>query len=203
MFPSLTVRENLAVARARRIEAANPVLASLWAPSVRESERRVARRVDGLLELFGLGAVADKFSDELSTGTRRALDLACVTTAEPELLLLDEPSAGLAHAETAQLGLLLARIARETGTAMVVVDHDMSLLTALCDRLVAMHLGTVVAIGAPEEVLSDPQVVAAYLASTTSESFDAATDVDEIVRLALGAHGVALTGTADRGDDRA
>jgi branched-chain amino acid transport system ATP-binding protein len=82
---------------------------------------------------------------------------------QPSVLLLDEPSGGVAQAETEALGPLLRRVAAETGCAMVVIEHDMTLLAGLCDRLVALELGGVIAQGPPGEVLSHPEVIASYL----------------------------------------
>jgi ABC-type branched-subunit amino acid transport system ATPase component/predicted MFS family arabinose efflux permease len=165
LFSALTVRENLTTAMERR--AVKSVLAgALWLPSVRRSERRLARRVDDLIELLGLEAYADKFLGELSTGTRRAVDMACVMAAEPKLLLLDEPSSGLAQAETEALGPVLLRLAAETGCGMLVIEHDLPLVTSISQRLVAMESGRVLASGPPDAVATDPKVLAAYLSAT-------------------------------------
>lgn len=168
LFPALTVRENIAVALERRT-VKSEVMAALWLPNVRAAEAKVFARAEGLIEIMGLGAFADKFITELSTGSRRAVEVACMMAAEPRLLLLDEPSSGLAQAETQELGPVLLRLASETGAALLVVEHDMGLITSISDRLVAMQLGSVVTTGAPEDVLPDPRVLASYLApdSTT------------------------------------
>ena len=165
LFPALTVRENITVALERRANR-NPVAAALWLPSVRRSERRLRERVDGYVELLGLGAFADKFLSELSTGTRRAVEIACQMAAEPDVVLLDEPSSGLAQAETEVLGPTLLRMVRETGCALLVVEHDLPLVTRLSDRLIAMELGRVIATGPPDEVLRNPDVLRSYLAAS-------------------------------------
>ncbi len=165
LFPPLTVRENIAVALEKRASR-SPILGAVWAPSVRASERKLASRVDGYVELLGLGAYADKFVRELSTGTRRAVEVACQMAAEPKLLLLDEPSSGLAQAETEALGPALLRIVRETGCGMLVIEHDLPLITSISDRLVAMELGVVLTTGTPSEVTTDPRVLASYLAAS-------------------------------------
>jgi branched-chain amino acid transport system ATP-binding protein len=165
LFPSLTVRENISVALERRATK-NPIQALLWTPGQRKAEDRLRRRVDGFVELLGLGAYADKFVGELSTGTRRAVDVACVMAAEPTVLLLDEPSSGLAQAETEELGPVLTRIVRETGCGMLVIEHDLRLITSVSHRLVAMELGATIAIGTPDEVVNDPRVLASYLAAS-------------------------------------
>jgi branched-chain amino acid transport system ATP-binding protein len=165
LFPALTVRENLAAALERKA-VRNPLLAAVWAPQVRASERRIARQVDRLVDLLGLGPYADSTLAELSTGSRRAVDVACMIALEPTVLLLDEPSSGLAQAETEALGPLLSRIVRETGCGMVVIEHDIPLVMALSDRMVAMEGGAVLATGTPAEVRADPRVLASYLAAS-------------------------------------
>ena len=141
-------------------------MAAAWTPAVRRSERRVRRRVDALIDLFQLDAYAGKFAGELSTGTRRMVDMACIMAAEPRLLLLDEPSSGLAQAEVEVLGPTVRRLARETGCGVLVIEHDLPLITGLADRLCAMELGRVIAEGRPDAVIADPEVVRAYLGAS-------------------------------------
>jgi ABC-type branched-subunit amino acid transport system ATPase component len=100
---------------------------------------------------------------DLSTGTRRIVELACALAMDPAVLLLDEPSAGVAQRDTEALGPLLRRVQHETGAAIVIIEHDMSLLTGLCDELVALENGHVIFQGAPAEVLAHPQVIESYL----------------------------------------
>jgi branched-chain amino acid transport system ATP-binding protein len=165
LFPPLTVRENIALAHERRASKSS-LLAAFWAPPVRESERRIAARVEGYIEVLGLDDFADKFVSELSTGTRRAVEVACQMAAEPKMLLLDEPSSGLAQAETEALGPALTRIVRETGCGLLVIEHDLPLITSMSDRLIAMELGEVVAMGSPEAVTTDQRVLRSYLAAS-------------------------------------
>jgi len=165
LFPPLTVRENIAVALEKRANK-SPLMGALWTPGVRRSERKLMTRVDGFIELLGLTSYADKFVRELSTGTRRAVEVACQMAAEPKVLLLDEPSSGLAQAETEALGPALLRIVKETGCGMLVIEHDLPLIAGISDRLVAMELGRVVTTGTPAEVTSDPRVLASYLAAS-------------------------------------
>jgi ABC-type branched-subunit amino acid transport system ATPase component len=159
LFPALTVRENIAVALERHLHSRNAAAAALWLPPVRRSERRVRRRVDNLIESLGLGAYANKFVNELSTGSRRIVDIACLIAAAPRLLLLDEPSSGLAQAETEQLAPVVGRIVKETGCGVLVIEHDLGLVATVADRLVAMRLGEVMAEGTPSQVLANQQVV--------------------------------------------
>jgi ABC-type branched-subunit amino acid transport system ATPase component/predicted MFS family arabinose efflux permease len=168
LFPSMTVRENIAVALETQLAVQSAVLAAGWAPSVQRSERRIRRRVENLIGLFSLGAFADKFLAELSTGSRRIVDLACIMASEPKLLLLDEPSSGLAQAETEALGPVVRRLARDTGCGVLVIEHDIPLVTSLADHLVAMELGATLLEGLPEMVVADPIVVKAYLGADPS-----------------------------------
>ncbi|HEU5083273.1 MAG TPA: MFS transporter [Acidimicrobiales bacterium] len=163
LFPSLTVREALAVALERHITTKDPLAAALGSPATRASERQVSARVDELLEMLNLGAFANKFVGELSTGSRRVVDLACVVAHQPSVLLLDEPSSGIAQRETEALGPLLLEIRERTGAALVVIEHDMPLIQGISDRLLALELGAVVVEGPPQEVIEHPRVVEAYL----------------------------------------
>ena len=163
LFPALTVRENIAVALETQLESTNPFLAAVYHPRARRVERRSLRRVNNLVESLNLGPFADKFVNELSTGTRRIVDIACVLATAPKLLLLDEPSSGLAQAETEQLGPVIGRINKELDCAILVIEHDLALVSSVADRLIAFHLGEVMKEGAPNEVLEDPDVVAALI----------------------------------------
>ena len=168
LFPSMTVRDNIAVALETQLAVRSALASAAWAPQVRRSERRIRRRVDHLVGLFGLEPFAEKFLGELSTGTRRIVDIACITAMEPKLLLLDEPSSGLAQAETEALAPVIRRLARDTGCGVLVIEHDLPLVSALADRLIAMELGRPIAEGAPESVIANRAVVDAYLGADPS-----------------------------------
>ena len=166
LFSAMTVREVIALALERTTSDLGGVAGALWPPSARRQQRRIARRVDNLLDGLGLGGCAEQFAGELSTGSRRIVDLACLLAAEPRLLLLDEPSSGLAQSETEELGPLIGRIAKEAGCSILVIEHDLPLVTAVATRLVAMDQGRVIADGPPRAVIEDPAVARAYLGST-------------------------------------
>jgi branched-chain amino acid transport system ATP-binding protein len=163
IFPSLTVAENIALGLERHIDVRDHVSALFATPAMRESEADVAYTVDDLIDLMALQAYRDKFVSELSTGSRRIVDLAMSIAHDPSVLLLDEPSSGIAQRETEALGPLLQRIRHETGCAMLVIEHDMPLITALSDEILALDLGSVVLQGTPDEVMTDPRVVTSYL----------------------------------------
>jgi branched-chain amino acid transport system ATP-binding protein len=172
IFPSLTVAENLAIGLERHLRERDHVAALLNLPAMQEQEEDVAFTVDDLVDLMNLGAFRDKFVSELSTGSRRIVDLAMSIAHDPAVLILDEPSSGVAQRETEALGPLLKRIQAEAGCAMLVIEHDMPLITSISDEMIALELGSVVLQGTPQEVISDPRVVSSYLGG----------DVDVIAR---------------------
>jgi branched-chain amino acid transport system ATP-binding protein len=163
LVPSLTVAENLAIGLERHLEVRDHLAALLGLPAVVRLEEDVAWTVADLVELMSLGAFRDKFVRELSTGSRRIVDLAMCIAHDPKVLLLDEPSSGIAQRETEALGPLLERIQAETGCALLIIEHDMPLITGISDRMIALELGHPIVSGTPEEVTSDPLVVSSYL----------------------------------------
>ena len=163
LFPSLTVAETIAVALERHTEVRDPVLGMLDTPASARSERAVRARVDELIDSMRLGRYASSFISDLSTGTRRIVELACALAHAPRVLFLDEPSSGIAQRETEALQELLLEIRAETGTTMVIIEHDMPLVSSISNNLVCLHLGRVIAYGRPEAVLEDPTVIASYL----------------------------------------
>ena len=163
LVPSLSVAENLALGLDRHLEHHDHLASMLRLPAIVRLEEDVAWTVEDLVELMGLGAYRDKLVRELSTGTRRVVDLAMMIGHDPDVLLLDEPSSGIAQRETEALGPLLRRIQAEAGCAMLVIEHDMPLITAVSDRMVAMDLGRPIAEGTPDDVTRDDHVVTSYL----------------------------------------
>ena len=163
LFGSLTVFETLLVALDKRLTARSTLLNAASAPQVRRAERRLRVEAERLIELFELGAFRDKFVKELSTGLRRIVDMACVLAAEPTVLLLDEPSSGIAQAEAESLGPLLRRAQYETGCSILIIEHDMPLISKVSDELLALVQGQVLLRGTPDAVLEDERVIEAYL----------------------------------------
>ena len=165
LFPSLTVEETIAVSLERWISRRDPLSAALHLPMAFDSEADVARRVEELIELMHLGPHRHKLIGQLSTGSRRIVDLACVVAHRPTVVLLDEPSSGIAQREVEALGPVIERMRTEMGSALLVIEHDMNLLAGVADRIVALDQGQVIASGPPADVLADPRVVVAYLGS--------------------------------------
>ena len=163
LFSAMTVRQTIATALERHVRVRDPIAPLLLSPAVAASEKAVAQEVDELIELMNLSAYADKFVGELSTGTRRVVDLACSLAHRPSVLLLDEPSSGIAQRETEALGPVLLDIRDKTGAALVVIEHDMPLICGVSDELVALELGAVVARGTPDDVIKNPRVIEGYL----------------------------------------
>ncbi|MCB0963301.1 MAG: MFS transporter [Acidimicrobiales bacterium] len=163
LFAQLTVEETLMVALERWLDVRDPLNAALRLPPFVDSEAAARHRVDELIELLGLEAFRAKFVGELSTGSRRVVDLGCVLAHAPSVVLLDEPSSGIAQREAEALGPLLLRIRDALDASLVVIEHDMSLISSVSDRLVALDQGRVVAVGEPDDVLAHPEVVASYL----------------------------------------
>jgi ABC-type branched-subunit amino acid transport system ATPase component/MFS family permease len=165
LFSGLTVRDALAVALERFIDVADPVNAVLRLPSQQWTEAAVRGRVSELLGLFGLERYGDSLVSELSTGSRRLVDLAAVVAHQPTVILLDEPSSGVAQREVEAMAELLRRVRDQLGATLLIVEHDIAFIAGLADRLVVLDRGRVLASGTPATVLAAPQVAAAFLGS--------------------------------------
>lgn len=163
MFPNLTVRETVAVALSRRADVREPIAHILRLPAAWRSEQRLYAAVDDVLDRLSLGDVRDVPTRDLSTGTRRIVELAGVVANRPELLLLDEPTAGIDEAETEELASVLAELHKTTGATFVMIEHDVELIAHLSERLVCMDHGAVIADGTAVDVLRHDAVLEAYL----------------------------------------
>jgi branched-chain amino acid transport system ATP-binding protein len=165
LFSALTVRDALAVSLERFTDVADPFNAMLRLPAQVRTEAAVRRRVDELMEMFGLDRFADNLVSELSTGSRRLVDLAAVVAHQPTVVLLDEPSSGVAQREVEAMLGLLRNVRDQLDATMLIVEHDIAFIAALADRLVAMDRGAVIASGTPADVLQSPLVGEAFLGS--------------------------------------
>jgi len=118
---------------------------------------------DEIITYLGLGRYADHFTADLSTGTRRIVELAGLIAINQPVLCLDEPTAGVAQREAEAFGPLIQRIKHDLDASVVVIEHDMPMIMSISDRIYCMEAGTVIAEGNPETVRSDPRVIASYL----------------------------------------
>ncbi len=166
LFTSLTVLQNVMVGCHQR-GSGGLLSAALVIPSLREDER-LERRARQVLHGLGLAAEADRYPSELSFGRQRLVEVARALAPEPRLLLLDEPMAGLSLTERRELAGVLRAI-RATGTAILLVEHDVHAVMALSDRVVVLDQGRVIATGPPDAVAADRSVIAAYLGTGPAE----------------------------------
>jgi ABC-type branched-subunit amino acid transport system ATPase component len=165
LFPELTVEEVLLLTE----DARRPVgvLSSTFQmPWARRSDRSKREAVAQVIGSFGIDRFRRHQIAELSTGTRRVVDLASIVLARPRLLLLDEPTAGIAQREAEAFVPLLRRLHELADTTIVLVEHDVPLVFALCTQVVMMETGCVVSAGTPDEVRRDPRALAAYLGAS-------------------------------------
>ncbi|MDE0699750.1 MAG: ATP-binding cassette domain-containing protein [Acidimicrobiaceae bacterium] len=160
LFPELTVRESVQVALEAR-ERSSFIKSALFLNG--PAERRKRSDADDLIDFLGLGRYADSFISDLSTGTRRIVELAGLLAVDAELLCLDEPTAGIAQRETEAFGPLIVEIRKELGASMLIIEHDMPLIMSISDRVYCLESGAVIASGEPETVRNNPAVVASYL----------------------------------------
>jgi ABC-type branched-subunit amino acid transport system ATPase component/ABC-type branched-subunit amino acid transport system permease subunit len=162
LFPGLTVRETVLVAlEARERSLLVPSMFAL--PPSPGAEKRKGREAEDILAFLGLLPFADNQVVDLSTGTRRIVELACLLATEAKVLLLDEPTGGVAQKETEAFAPLIKRVQRELDAAIVVIAHDMPLIMSISDRVYCLEAGAVISSGSPDHVRNDPAVIASYL----------------------------------------
>ena len=167
LFPGLTVLETVQIALGHRTRP-RLLPAMAGAPWVRSAEHESRRQALEIVKSFGLEPWEQSLTIELSTGMRRICDLMVQVATGPRLLLLDEPTAGVAQREAESFGPLVRSIRDRLGCAILIIEHDMPLLMGLCDRVYALEAGQVIAVGTPEQVRNDPAVIASYLGTNTS-----------------------------------
>jgi ABC-type branched-subunit amino acid transport system ATPase component/ABC-type branched-subunit amino acid transport system permease subunit len=161
LYPELTVRETVELAlEARRRTSFWGSL--LWVPSLKPERAKHSDAAE-LIDFLGLGRYADRYIAELSTGTRRIVELTTVLAVAPRVICLDEPTAGVAQREAEAFGPLILRVQRELDATLIVVEHDLPLILSISDRVYCLEAGQVIAEGQPSEIRDNPRVVASYL----------------------------------------
>lgn len=161
LFSNLSVRENVKVGVHRHVPV-GIVSAALRLPSVWKAEAIAERRAEELLSFLGMSMQAQEQASSLPFGHQRLLEMARALAAEPRLLLLDEPAAGLNSDETMRLAEILLGM-RDSGITVLLVEHDMRLVMDVCDMIIVLNFGEKIAEGTPEEVQDDALVLSAYL----------------------------------------
>jgi branched-chain amino acid transport system ATP-binding protein len=162
LFENATMLSNLLVGRHRH-STTQLWQELLFMPSVRAGEKMHRRRVEQVIEFLDLEVYRDKLISGLPYGVRKVIELARALCSEPKLILLDEPSSGLNVEETGDMSFWIRDMRSELGITVLMVEHDMSLVNRVSDRVIALNYGKVIAMGSPAEVQSHPDVVAAYL----------------------------------------
>jgi branched-chain amino acid transport system ATP-binding protein len=161
VFPGMTVLEN-ALAGAHLHVRAHPLAQMFRLPGARAEERKLREKASALIDLIGLSAFSETAATDLPMGAQKNLEVIRALMADPKMLLLDEPAAGLNESETADLAALLTAI-RDIGVTIMVVEHNMSLVMGIADQVIVLDAGKLVAIGSPSQIQSDPRVIEAYV----------------------------------------
>jgi len=165
LFPGMTALENLLIAQHNPLNRASgfTLLGALGLPSYRRAQATAIEKARHWLDKIGLIGRADDPAGQLPYGAQRRLEIARAMCTDPVLLCLDEPAAGLNPRESAELNEFLVGIRRDHATSMLLIEHDMSVVMEISDRVIVLDHGVKIADGRPEEVRSDQSVIAAYL----------------------------------------
>jgi branched-chain amino acid transport system ATP-binding protein len=167
LFGELSVLENVAIARHIHSRSGNPILsllAGIFAlPASNAIERKTYRKALELLELVGLGDRAEEQAKNLPYGDQRRLEIARALALEPQILLLDEPAAGMNPNEKHKLSEFIREVRQQFNLTVILIEHHVPLVMGLCDRIAVLHFGQLIALGEPGVVRNDPAVIEAYL----------------------------------------
>ena len=162
LFNNLTVSENVKIALHSHRKV-NPIDVLLRTPAFRRDEKRMTEKVNQLLSLFKIEHKADELAKNLPYGEQRKLEIVRALAANPSLLLLDEPAAGMNPQETDELMKLIAFIRKEFNLTVLLIEHDMKFVSGLCDEVTVLNFGTVLVQGDTKTALNDPEVIKAYI----------------------------------------
>lgn len=161
LFGTMTALQNLLIGQ--HVQSRGSLLGSvLFTPGHFREERKLRQRAYELLDWFGLRSAANTPANSLPYGDQRRLELARAIATQPQLLLLDEPTAGMNPTETRALGEQILRL-RDEGLTVLVIEHDMTFIHQVCDAIYVLNFGQIIAHGLPEAIKADPAVIEAYL----------------------------------------
>ena len=170
LFANMTALENVMVGRYCRTSS-GAITSILHGPKFRREEAETRARAQELLDFVGLSEYTEHLARNMPYGTQRRLEIARALATDPKLVLLDEPTAGMNPLETRQASDLIFKI-RDTGLAVVVIEHDMRFIFNLCDRVLCLVHGEALIVGTPDEVQSDPRVIEAYIGTGIDDEDD-------------------------------
>jgi ABC-type branched-subunit amino acid transport system ATPase component/ABC-type branched-subunit amino acid transport system permease subunit len=162
LFPELTVNETLLVATEARANA-GMLTSALGLPKTRRRSRATRAEVSELVSFLGLDRYRETYISDLSTGTRRIVELGGLLALDAKVLCLDEPTAGLAQRETEAFGPLICAIQKELSASVLLIEHDMPLIMGISERVYCLETGRIIAEGTPTDMREDPRVIASYL----------------------------------------
>ncbi|NMG39167.1 ATP-binding cassette domain-containing protein [Chelativorans sp. ZYF759] len=165
LFEHATVMHNLLVGRHRHRKS-NFLTELLFTPFVRSEERRHREAIEKVIDFLDLQVYRDKYIAGLPYGVRKIVEMGRALAIEPRLLLLDEPASGLSVEETQDVAFWVEDIKKQMGITVIMVEHDMHLVSAVSDRVLALADGKTLSLGTPQEVQSDPRVIEAYIGTT-------------------------------------
>ncbi len=162
LFGELSVKDNVLIAlhNQRRVSVFDVLFRT---PKFRRDEQAMSEKAMNLLELFKISGKADEKAKNLPYGEQRKLEIVRALASDPKLLLLDEPAAGMNPQETKELMELIAFIRREFKLTILLIEHDMKLVMGICERIMVLNYGRIIATGTPDEIRANPEVVKAYL----------------------------------------
>ncbi len=164
LFGKLTVADNVRIAL-HNSRTVNPLDVLLRTSKFRRDEKMMTEKAMQLLKLFKIDNKADEYAKNLPYGEQRKLEIVRALASKPKLLLLDEPAAGMNGQETEELMEMIGFIRREFNLTILLIEHDMKLVMGICERIMVLNYGKIIASGKPEEIRTNPQVIKAYLGS--------------------------------------